>query len=90
MGSATVPLGLVARVVPLKEDASEYEMDGNFSWEGGDSGVDYGDSRCKITMPVAPYPYPSYSQVRLESSSCSAPLALFSISSYTLIMRLLD
>ncbi len=40
---ATAPSSLTDRVVPLKEDASGYDMDNNFSWKGDDSGVDVGD-----------------------------------------------
>jgi hypothetical protein len=89
-GLATASSGLSARVAPLKEDASEYDTDDDFSWEGDDSSVDFGDSPCKITTPVAPYPYPSCSHVHLEFSLRSAPLALFSIFLSTSIMHLLD
>jgi hypothetical protein len=90
MGLATAPSSLAAGVAPLKEDGSEYDMDNDISWEGDDLGVDIGDSPHKITMPVAPYLYPSYSHVCLKSSSCSTPLALFSISLSMSIMRLLN
>jgi hypothetical protein len=43
-GLATAPSGLAARVTCLKEDASEYDTDNDFSWEGDDLGVDVGDS----------------------------------------------
>ncbi len=58
MGLATAPSGLAARVAPLKEDASEYDTDNDFSWEGDGLGA-IGDNPHEITMPIAPYPYPS-------------------------------